>query len=264
MLKNHGALSASLAVSLLSLAVACSSSSDSPAAGNSGDAGADSGGATATAGNAGSVDVPGAAGAPDVSTDGGAAGEPSMSSGGTSGVAGSAAGSAGSTAATGPCTFAVTGGKTFPEAGSVFACTATSRVYQQKGMGSFNALVGASAHTNAQGGDISTLACSIDSTTAPKAGDVWTMNAADHPGNCGFTLIHAGAATLWNNSSNSAPSGTAVITFVSATLTHGVNKPEDVYYVYEMNIAMTFTNQQGGAPDVNGTAHLTGGVPFGG
>lgn len=256
----------SVAVSLLSLAIACSSSSDSPAASNLGDAGADAGGAAATAGSAGAVDqldAAGAAGTADVTTDGGAAGEPPLSSGGTSGVAGGAGVMVTPNAS--PCSFSVTGGKTFPDAAAKFLCTANSRVYQQKGMGSFNALIGSASYMDAAGSDSSTMACSIDSATAPKAGDTWTMNMTDHPGNCNLGLNHMNAATLWNNSSNSAPSGTASITFVSATLKHGMYTPEDVYYLYEVNVSITFTNQQGGAPDVTFTGHFTqNSLPLGG
>jgi hypothetical protein len=265
MSKNYGALSASLVLSVFSLAVACSGSSDSPAAANSGEAGDDAGGA-ATNSSAGAADVAGAAGAAgtgNVSAEGGAAGEPAVINGGTSGVAGGAGAMV--TPNNSPCSYAVTGGKAFPDAGAKFLCTASSRVYQQNGTGSFNALIGAGSYMDASGSDSSTVACSIDSATAPKAGDTWTMNTTDHAGNCDLSLTHMNAATIWANSSNSAPSGTASITFVSATLKHGMYKPEDVYYLYEVNVSITFAHQQGGAPDVTFTGHFTqNSLPLGG
>ncbi|MEP7051010.1 MAG: hypothetical protein ABJB12_11680 [Pseudomonadota bacterium] len=270
MSKKYGALSASFALSLLSLIVACSSSSDSPSAANNGDAGSDAGGETQTgsagaedvlaAGAAGTAGTAGSAGARELGAEGGAAGE-QVNAGGTSGVAGAA--SVMVTPNASPCSYAVTGGKMFPEAGAMFLCTANSRVYQQNGTGSFNALIGGAAYT--EGGDSSTMACSIDSPTAPKAGDTWTMNMTDHPGDCNLGLNHMNAATVWANSSNSVPSGTASITFVSATQKHGMYKPEDVYYLYEVNVSITFANQQGGAPDVTFVGHFTqNSLPLGG
>jgi hypothetical protein len=155
---------------------------------------------------------------------------------------------------TGPCSYTVSGGKTLPEGDAMYICTVSSRVYQAKGMGNTDALIGGAFYNDA--GDSSTFACSLDSTMPPKAGDSWVMSNDAHPGDCTLGYQHNNVPTLWAASST-LPTGAATIKFNSVTKKNGTNKPEDVYYLYDVTISVEFKGQTEGAPDVSFTGHFS-------
>jgi len=247
MIKIVPAAYAPLLLCICTVTTACSSSSaDSPAnAGGSGQsqggensAGESEGGAPNARGDAGEGGV-----------DSSAAGDASIggtSAGGSS--AGTPNGGSGSvTPTTSPCAYTVSGGQTFPESDAMYICTVNSRVYQKGGKGEFNALIGAGFST--ANGDTSTFACSVDSSTAPKAGDTWTLDKDDHPGNCDLSFSREQVATLWHATS-SPMSGTITIKFNQVTAKNGMYNPEDVYYLYDLTITATLEGQTEGATEV--------------
>ncbi|MET0790958.1 MAG: hypothetical protein ABW061_05510 [Polyangiaceae bacterium] len=237
-------------------------SSDATPAPSDANAGADSGGASGRAG----ADSGGAAG--DVSGD--VAGSDSSDAGDDAGGASAAgsnsagASSAGAPAvsAQGPCVYSVTGGQSFPEGAATFLCSGGSRVLQQKGEGDFDILVGAAFGT--EDNHSSTIACSLTSKEAPAAGDVWVLGK-DHPGNCDLSYSQGTTASLWKSTSTPAGTGSTSIKFLSATLTHGQYKPEDVYYLFEVEITGTLPGETADTPEVtlNGTFKITT-LPLGG
>ncbi len=236
---------APFAFSLISLLVACSSSSDTASSTDTGDAGSESGGARATGGAAGS----------DASADAGSRDPGGDSNGGTSGSAGSAATV---TPGAAPCSFSVTGGNTFPSADAMFLCAGGSALTQSKGMGKYSLSFGAASYTDPET-DSSIVACTLDSQTPPKAGDTWVLGTAEHPGNCSLNLIHDSKTTIWDVSDTGVGSGTVSVTFVSATLTHGMYKPENVYYLFEIAVTASMKGAPGQTPqvaDISLTGHF--------
>jgi hypothetical protein len=129
----------------------------------------------------------------------------------------------------------------------MFICTNNSRVFQQKGQGDFDILVGAAFGTDDQ--HSSTFACSLTSKDAPAAGDTWELGK-DHPGNCELGYAQGATASLWKSSSTPV-AGTASIKFLSVTLKHGQSKPEDVYYLFEVEITAKMPGETPDTPEVD-------------
>lgn len=214
----------------------------------------------------------GSAGASDVagSNSGGATDEAGADSGGTSNEAGSDEGGASSAGAhaagassagapnisTSPCVYTVSGGQSFPVGDAMYICSGGSRVLQQKGQGDFDILVGAAFGTEDK--HSSTIACSLTSQVAPAAGDTWVLGP-DHPGNCDLGYAQGTMASLWKSTSNPAGTGSTSIKFLSATLKHGMYKPEDVYYLFEVEITGTLPGETPDTPEVtlSGTFKIT-------
>ena len=226
MLSIKYSLSTSLLLSFASTLLGCSSDA-SPAASN---AGSDSGGASSRAG----ADSGGAAAGDDSAAGANDAGAHSGGAGGAS-------------TAMGPCTYTVSGGQTFPEGDATYLCSGGSRVLQQNGMGDFDILVGAAFGTEDK--HSSTIACSLTSKVAPAAGDVWELGP-DHPGNCDLGYGQGMMASLWKSTSNPANTGNSSIKFLSATMMHGMYKPEDVYYLFEVELTGTLVGLTADTPDV--------------
>ncbi|MEI9952849.1 MAG: hypothetical protein WDO74_28730 [Pseudomonadota bacterium] len=247
--------SASLVLSIVTLVSGCSSDSD-PSAANGGGTQQEQGG-----GRGGGTDNGGASESSAGAEDGGAdMGESSADAG--EGGADTSAGAGGSKASSGsPCSYVVSGGQSFPEGDAMYVCTVNSRVYQKSGKGKFNALIGAGFSTSA--GDTSTFACNLDSSTAPQAGDTWTMSKDDHPGNCELAFSHDQKATLWHAAS-SPLMGEVSITFNKITVKNGMYTPEDIYYLYDLTISAKVKGLSEGAPDVTvSSTFVNMGLPLG-
>ncbi len=237
-------LSSSLVLSFASSLLGCSSDA-SPAP--SSDAGADSGGSSGASSGAGAH----AGGAsPDAGSDAGGASAGSTNGAGASAGGASAGGASagGASNSTSPCTYTVSGGQSFPVGDAMYICSGGSRVLQQKGMGDFDILVGAAFGTDDK--HSSTIACSLTSKVAPAAGDVWELGA-DHPGNCDLGYAQGSMASLWKSSSTPAGTGASSIKFLSATMMHGMYKPEDVYYLFEVELTGTLVGLTADTPDVS-------------
>ncbi|MEP7051490.1 MAG: hypothetical protein ABJB12_14110 [Pseudomonadota bacterium] len=90
------------------------------------------------------------------------------------------------------------------------------------------------------------LDCSIDSATAPNAGDIWALSMADHPGSCTWTRDPSIEGRLFGHqtsvtstySSDTPSDSPPSITFVTATPRYGVSNPEDVYYLYDVQLSV--------------------------
>jgi len=273
MLKFISPASASLLVTVFGLLTSCSSSSDGSAenggenqrghAGNSA-AGTSEGGASnpdSDAGEGGAAAGEGGARAGEGGADDNSAGTDAGGSHAGSSSAG-AAGTVNTNPTNSPCSYTVSGGKTLPEADAMYICTVNSRVYQQNGKGSFNALIGAGFSTAA--GDSSTFACNMDSPTAPKAGDTWTMGSPDHPGNCELGFSQNQVATLWHAGSTPV-NGEFTIKFNQVTVKNGMYHPEDVYYLYDLTITSKLKGLTEGATDVTVTGSFVNmSLPLGG
>ncbi len=180
----------------------------------------------------------------------GAGGSRDDAGGASSAGAHSAGGAGGASNSSSPCSYAVSG---VPDDGVMYLCTAISRLLQQKGKGDFDLLFGGAFYTDNT--HLSTLACSLTSKVAPAAGDVWELGE-DHPGNCEVDYTAGSMSSSWiSTTATPAVTGSASIKFLSATATHGTNKPEDVYYTFEVELTATMP---GLTPDtqevtVNGT-----------
>ena len=248
MRKITSAAVTSLALSLFTLITGCSSDSSDSNAENGGKSSQEQGGAPSAGADDGGTSN-GSAGAEDGAEagEGGADSSPGGTSAGGASAGNSSAGTGGSKPSNSPCSYTVSGGQSFPEGDAMYICSVNSRVYQKSGKGAFNALIGAAFST--ESGDSSTFACSIDSNTAPKAGDTWTMNNDEHPGNCQLGLSQNQTATLW--SATSTPlQGAVSIKFNSVTVKNGMYTPEDIYYLYDVTITAELKGLTAGAPDV--------------
>ncbi|MEI9936832.1 MAG: hypothetical protein WDO69_06390 [Pseudomonadota bacterium] len=266
MLKFKLSFAAPVILSLASTLAGCGSdASPKPA---SSDAGFNSGGSPGDL--AGSGGSPGDAGADsrgsagDAGADsGGSPADAGADSGGASSSGGAHAGSAGANAAggapatspMGPCHYSISGEQSLPDGDAKYLCTAISRLWQQKGKGDFDLLFGGGFYTDDT--HVSTLACSLTSKVAPAAGDVWVLGEA-HPGNCEVDYSVGSTTSAWKSTTGPAVAGSASIKFLSATLTHGTNKPEDVYYTFEIELTATMPGVPGVTPDtsevtINGT-----------
>lgn len=252
MLRINFSLSASLILSLAATLVGCSSDASPSAAPANG--GADSGGSSNVAGA-----DPGGSSNDAGADSGGSSNDAGAESGGASAAGSNAAGASAAGAAntsTSPCTYTVSGGQSFPVGDAMYICSGGSRVLQQKGQGDFDILVGAAFGTEDK--HSSTLACSLTSKVAPAAGDTWVLGP-DHPGNCDLGYAQGTMASLWKSTSNPAGTGTTSIKFLSATLKHGMYKPEDVYYLFEVEITGTLPGETPDTPEVtlSGTFKIT-------
>jgi len=251
----------SFSVATLGFSCAACSSSDGGSSGGAGEAGDSSAGANSSAGSqaagasSGGADAAGAdsGGANSAGADMGGA----DSAGADSGGASSGGGSAGSTSAggagplppgTSSCQYSVTGGATETSPSSPSVC-GLSKVTTAYG-GGFSASLSGGFQDAA--GNIVALACIVDSPTAPAAGDSWSLTtAAKSQGNCQFNITKAQTATLWAASANDAlVTGAATVKFNSATLTHGIYKPTDVYYFFDATLEATLPGQSAGAAEV--------------
>jgi len=258
MLKLISGVSASLLVTVFALLPSCSSTSDSSAENGGETQQGQAGNSSAGTGEGGASDVSADAG--EGGTNAGAAGADAGEGGASDSFGGTNAGGANAGSSSGgatttnptssPCSYAVSGGKTLPDGDAMFVCTVNSRVYQKSGKGAFNALIGAGFSTS--GGDTSTFACNLDSPTAPKAGDTWTMGSPDHPGNCELGFSQNQVATLWHAGS-SPVSGELSIKFNQVTAKNGMYNPEDVYYLYDLTITAKLKGLTDGATDVTVT-----------
>ena len=221
-------VSASFSVCALLLAVGCGSDSapsSEGAAGESSDAGATGrAGASAAGSNSEAGSSSSDAG------EGGAPNEGGASSGGSSAAGASAAGAGGATSSSSPCSYAVSGGDTFPKGDRTFLCLNNSRLLQKNGSGSYDILFTSAFQDTDKSS--SNFACSIDSATPPAAGDKWVLGA-DHKGVCNLSKAVGMTATLWKASSTPVK-GSMTLTFVSAELKHGMSEPKDVYYVFDV------------------------------
>jgi hypothetical protein len=260
--KINFSLSASLILSLTSALVGCSS--DASPAPSSSAAGATSGGSTNEAGadSGGSANKAGA-------DAGGSTNEAGADSGGSMNEAGAdsagthsgGTGAGGGSNSTSPCSYTVSGGKDLPEGDPMYLCTASSRLLQQKGQGDFDILFGGAFYTDNT--HSSTVACSLSSKVAPAAGDTWVLGK-DHPGNCDLSYQDGGTTSLWKSTSTPAGTGSASIRFLSVTLKHGTSKPEDVYYLFEVELTATMPGETPDTPEVtlSGTFKYTS-LPLG-
>ena len=257
MLKIDYSLSTLILLALTGALVGCSSDA-APSASNA-NGGAGSGGSPSAAGadSGGSGDDGGADSNSEAGTDAGGASdtdEAGSNAGGASSAGANSAGAAagGASNSSSPCNYAISGGQSLPDGDAMYLCTAISRLLQQKGQGDFDILFGGAFYTDNT--HSSTIACSLSSKVAPAAGDVWVLGA-DHPGNCDLSYSQGSMASLWKSTSTPAGTGSASIKFLSATLKHGTNKPEDVYYTFEVELTATMPGETPDTPEVtvNGT-----------
>ncbi|MEI9936899.1 MAG: hypothetical protein WDO69_06725 [Pseudomonadota bacterium] len=244
-------------VAALSVSIAACSSSDSPSGGSAGQGGAPAAGASSEAGaSEAGADAAGAdSGGSDMggSDMGGSdsAGDESGGSSGSGANAGStsAGGSGSLPVGTSSCQYSVTGGATETSTDSPSVC-GQSKVTTAYG-GGFSATI-AGGFQDAAGNTV-TLACLIDSPTAPVAGASWSLGTATQSqGNCSFNIVsNAQVATIWSATADDAKViGAATVKFKSVTLTHGVYKPADVYYFFDATIEATIPGQSEGAAEV--------------
>jgi hypothetical protein len=177
-----------------------------------------------------------------------------MSNGGTSAAGASAGGSGGLPAGTSSCQYSVTGGATETSPDSPSVC-GNSKLTPGYG-GGFTASIGGGFQDAA--GNIVALACTIDSPTAPAAGQTWTLSSAvKSQGNCQLNVIKSQMASSWAASANDATVlGAATLEFNSATLTHGKYKPSDEYYFFDATLKATIPGQSAGATEVKVTGRF--------
>ncbi|HEY0464551.1 MAG TPA: hypothetical protein VGC79_10095 [Polyangiaceae bacterium] len=247
-----------MALTLTGALLGCSS--DATPSSSETNGGAGSGGSSSAAGadSGGSGDEDGADTGSEAGTDAGGvsnADEAGSNAGGASSSAGShsaGASAGGAPNSTSPCNYAISGEQSLPDGDAMYLCTVISRLLQQKGKGDYDLLFGGAFYTDNT--HSSTIACSLSSKVAPAAGDVWELGA-DHPGNCDLSYSENSVASLWKSSSTPAGTGSASIKFLSATLVHGTNKPEDVYYTFEVELTATMPGETPDTPEVtvNGT-----------
>ena len=179
-------------------------------------------------------------------------------SGGASSAGSSSAGApsagAGGTAATGAsgCAYSVSGGLKDPTTDAPYGCT-NSHIEQTNGQGDYTASIGA-GFQDAAGNQLA-LACTISSAKAPSAGDTWTISTDTHSqGNCQVQGVKGSTPALWAASSNDAGvTGSASISFKSATKTKGMYHPENVYYFFEVTLTTTVKGLSAGDEDVTVT-----------
>jgi hypothetical protein len=134
------------------------------------------------------------------------------------------------------CPFTVSGGVTLPAAGSSYLCQVGTRILQNGGSGEYTLLMTAAAYIDGNP-DSTTIACTLDSPTPPKAGDVWMIDA-EHSGNCDLSSSKSSVATLWHAAST-PKLGSLKVTFKSATKMMGVQDPTDVYYLFDITYEAT-------------------------
>ena len=245
---------------------ACSSSDadSSDAAGATGDAAAGANSAAGaradagsssdvadTAGAAASSDQGGARGvdADNAGTDNGGSSAGDSSSGGSSAGSSSAGGTGDAPPGVSLCQYSVSGGatETSPSSASVCSQSKLTTAYA----GGFTVTIGGGFQD--ADGNILALACTIDSPTAPAAGDSWKLTtAAESQGNCLFNRVsNAQVASSWSASANDTTViGAATVKFKSVTLTHGTYKPSDVYYFFDATIDATIPAQSADVSEI--------------
>lgn len=148
-----------------------------------------------------------------------------------------------------PCEFSVSGGRTDPTTAAPYACS-NGHLEQPNGSGDYTISFGGGFQTSA--GEIVSLACTMSSATAPSAGAMWTLTTDAHSeGNCMLTATSSAGSATWAASANTATvTGSASITFTSASMTHGTVHPSDVYYTYQVTLQASLKGLSSGASDV--------------
>lgn len=76
-------------------------------------------------------------------------------------------------------------------------------------------------------------------------GDEWTMSYTDRKAKADLNVGKDGAGSLWSASDTDLPavSGATSVTFMSATLMHGTQNPEDVFYGVDVLLETTLPGQ---------------------
>lgn len=239
MIKIASAVALSLALSCGLVLTACSSSSDPSSNGSSAGDGGAAGTPDTSGGASGSSSSGGSTSGGATPTGGADTGGSADTSAGDSSVGGTGAAGT-STLPVGPaiCAYSVSGALTDPTTDAPYGC-GNGHVEQANGAGDFTASIGAAFMDEA--GNLVALACTLSSATPPSAGAIWELSKDPHAtGNCQLTSTKGTTATLWSASSTeSTLSGSATITFKSATLIKSTYHPKDIFYVYDVSIDAT-------------------------
>jgi hypothetical protein len=186
-------------------------------------------------------------------TDGGAAGDSATPMMGDASTGSDAAALPDASPSTAACAFAVSGDRTYPTTDSA---TCPGYLKQVNGMGDFTINVAAGFASTTM--ENVTLGFTLSSPTPPAAGDKWTLGQDGRTGNLSLTVTQGQAGTIWSTSDNDSAmvKGGTIVTFTSVTKTNGTQRPQDVYYLFEVTLETALVGRTAGATATKVTGHF--------
>ncbi|MEA2747535.1 MAG: hypothetical protein QOI41_1678, partial [Myxococcales bacterium] len=154
---------------------------------------------------------------------------------------------------TAPCAYSVSGDRTDP---TTDALSCPGHLEQVSGMGDYTINVAAVFESAAK--DNVSLGFTLSSPTLPAAGDTWTLGQDGRTGNLTLTVTKGQAGTIWSTSDTDSAmvKGGTRLTFVSVTMTKGMQKPQDVYYLFEVTLETTLVGRTAGATSTKVVGHF--------
>jgi len=152
--------------------------------------------------------------------------------------------------AAGPCAFGLGGNRSVPPTNATNGCN-QGYIAQHLGQGDYSLRLGGSLSV---GGGTVTIACQLDSPTAPAAGAKWALTTGSG-GNCQVDEIVGTNDTIWS-ASTASKDGAATVTIVSATLTPSTVNPKDVVYLYEATLDARLPGRTAGATELTVTGNV--------
>ncbi len=154
---------------------------------------------------------------------------------------------------TAACAFAVSGDRTYPTTDS-FSCPGYLK--QVGGTGDYTINV-AAGFTSAAMENV-TLGFTLSSLTPPAAGDKWTLGQDGRTGNLTLTVTQGQAGTIWSTSDTDSAmvKGGTIVTFKSVTKINGTQRPQDVYYLFEVTLETSLVGRTAGATATKVTGHF--------
>lgn len=191
--------------------------------------------------------------APATATDGGPAGDSAVTMMGDASTGADSAVLPDASPSTAACAFAVSGDRTDPTTDAL-ACPGYLK--QVNGMGDFTINVAAGLATTMM--ENVSLGFLLSSPTPPAAGDKWTLGQDGRTGNLSLTVTKGQAGTIWSTSDTDSAmvKGGTIVTFVSVTKINGTQRPQDVYYLFEVTLETALVGRTAGATATKVTGHF--------
>jgi hypothetical protein len=151
------------------------------------------------------------------------------------------------------CAYAASGDRTYP---TTDAFTCPGYLKQVNGMGDYTINVAAGFMSAAM--ESVTLGFTLSSPTPPAAGDKWTLGQDGRTGNLTLTVTQGQGGTIWSTSDTDSAmvKGGTIVTFQSVTKMNGTQRPQDVYYLFEVTLETALVGRTAGATATKVTGHF--------
>jgi hypothetical protein len=151
------------------------------------------------------------------------------------------------------CAYAASGDRTYP---TTDAFTCPGYLKQVNGMGDYTINVAAGFMSAAM--ESVTLGFTLSSPTPPAAGDKWTLGQDGRTGNLTLTVTQGQGGTIWSTSDTDSAmvKGGTIVTFKSVTKVNATQRPQDVYYLFEVTLETALVGRTAGATATKVTGHF--------